>query len=121
MALICAVALGACGGSSSSEHAAATTTATTTSTTAAVRQYPAVNRNNFMSSCVRSATAHLQKSTATQYCGRALECVEQRLPLSQFAATEQRLLAGQSNPGARILINCAKAAARSLGVTVATA
>ena len=63
-----------------------------------------------MASCVREATLHASKSTATRYCRTALACIEQKISYKDFQALQRNLLQGEKNPSAKVVLACVKSA-----------
>jgi hypothetical protein len=103
MALLCVVGVlvAGCGSSGNS---------TGTSGGPKLGVYPSASEQNFLSSCVREATLHASKPTATRYCRTALACIEQKLSFQDFRTLERNLLLGRSNPNAKAVLQCVKSA-----------
>ena len=82
------------------------------------RHYPPAVRRAFVSSCAKAAKAvagtKLTQAQADRYCRSALSCIERHLTLSQFERTVRNMQAGRSNPNARVLTSCERAAARQV-------
>jgi hypothetical protein len=70
--------------------------------------YPSASERAFLTSCVREATLHASKPTATKYCRTALACIEQKLSFKDFQTLERNLLLGASNPNAQVVLQCIK-------------
>lgn len=112
--LLCALclALAGCGdsdtsGSSGAEEASGGTSG-----------YPAAVAERFTEFCTTNARQAsggvLDQGEATELCEHSLECLEERLTIAEFLETERKLLAGEPNPGARVLTSCSEEAAAAL-------
>jgi hypothetical protein len=82
------------------------------------RHYPPEVRRAFIASCTRVAKSvagdRLTRAQARTYCTSALSCIERRLTLRQFERVVQNMQAGRSNPNARVLTSCERAAAQKI-------
>ncbi|MFL5824878.1 MAG: hypothetical protein ACJ764_15715 [Solirubrobacteraceae bacterium] len=72
--------------------------------------YPSASEKTFQASCVREATLHASKDTATKYCQTALACIEHQLSYKDFQALQRNLLLGRRNPAAKVVLDCVKSA-----------
>ncbi len=76
--------------------------------------YPTAVADRFVESCVVNAKlssfGKLGSDQAREICLDALSCLEQDLTLSGLRKTEQKMLTGEANPGAKALRSCAEEA-----------
>jgi hypothetical protein len=89
----------------------------TTSALVAPGVYPPAVAKRFTKSCTANARlssgGRLSRDQAGEICGSELECLEGRLSFAEFVKTERKMLAGEANPGAKVLLGCAKSAVRA--------
>jgi hypothetical protein len=79
---------------------------------AASGSYPPAVARHFVGACKASARVSsggkLSPAEAIRFCEEELECMERRLTLPEFVEGERKMLSGEENPAAKVLVGCAR-------------